>query len=79
MSWVKAGESGVRRVFDERSGGVPARDERLWAMLKPVPMRGWSAAAGAPKKRSGPGSVSSTSGEALGLRGSLLSAGGLEG
>lgn len=79
MSWVKAGESGVRRVFDERSRGVPARDERLWTMFQPVPKRGWSSAVGAPVKRGGPGSVSSTSGKALRLQGSLLSAGGVEG
>ncbi|CAM9192704.1 unnamed protein product, partial [Pylaiella littoralis] len=42
--WVKAGDDGVKRVFKERFGGVPARNERLWGMLRPAPKKSWSAA-----------------------------------
>lgn len=77
----------MRRVFNERFGGVPVRDERLWGMLRPCRKKAWSSALGAAGSgedgrvgagaaaatslRGGGGSVSS-SGKALGPRGSLL-------
>lgn len=42
ISWAKAGHDGVKRVFKERFGGVPVRNERLWGMLRPAPKKSWS-------------------------------------
>ncbi|CBJ29824.1 hypothetical protein Esi_0162_0052 [Ectocarpus siliculosus] len=42
ISWAKASDNGVKRVFKERFGGVPPRDERLWGMLRTSPTKRWS-------------------------------------
>lgn len=62
---AKASDDHVRRVFSERTGAVPARDEGLWGMLRACP-KSWATAVG------GAGSLSSAR---LSLGSSLTAAG----
>lgn len=68
MSAAKASDDHLRRVFAERFGAAPARDERLWGMLRPRP-KSWVAAGSVSSARLSLGSSLSTVG---GSGGSLV-------